>query len=136
MVYRRAVSAPYFLDQILRVRRCSWTDDVAHALVIDGGTHGSRPSALSTSIFELSADDLCRSRRTHAHILGQKYSLAPWRATAVDVVEHHALGQQLAKGSSILTRPRSRMTLVQKRAYSRCRMVCSTPPMYWSMGIQ
>ena len=28
------------------------------------------------------------------------------------------------------------MTLVQKRAYSRCRMACSMPPMYWSIGIQ
>ena len=42
----------------------------------------------------------------------------------------------LVKGSSIFTSPRSRITLVQKRAYSRCRMACSMPPMYWSIGIQ
>ena len=28
------------------------------------------------------------------------------------------------------------MTLVQKREYSRCRIACSMPPMYWSTGIQ
>ncbi len=39
-------------------------------------------------------------------------------------------------GSSNATRPRSRMTLVQKREYSRCRMACSMPPMYWSTGSQ
>lgn len=38
------------------------------------------------------------------------------------------------KGSSAFTRPQSRITLVQKRAYSRCRMACSMPPMYWSIG--
>jgi hypothetical protein len=39
-------------------------------------------------------------------------------------------------GSSNVTRPRSRMTLVQKREYSRCRIACSMPPMYWSTGSQ
>ena len=33
-------------------------------------------------------------------------------------------------GSSKLTRPRSRMTLVQKRVYSRCITACSMPPIY------
>ena len=32
--------------------------------------------------------------------------------------------------------PRSASALVKKRAYIRCRMACSTPPMYWSTGIQ
>ena len=32
--------------------------------------------------------------------------------------------------------PRSARALVKKRAYIRCRMACSTPPMYWSTGIQ
>src|SRR6478672_6986956 len=39
-------------------------------------------------------------------------------------------------GSSASIRPRSWMTLVKKRAYSRCRMACSTPPTYWPTGIQ
>ena len=30
----------------------------------------------------------------------------------------------------------SASTLVKKRAYIRCRIACSTPPMYWSTGIQ
>ena len=42
----------------------------------------------------------------------------------------------LVKGSSTVTSFRSRITLVQKRAYNRCRMACSMPPMYWSIGIQ
>src|SRR2546423_3609407 len=32
--------------------------------------------------------------------------------------------------------PRSRITFVQKREYSRCRIACSMPPMYWSTAIQ
>ncbi len=39
-------------------------------------------------------------------------------------------------GSPIATSFRSRITLVQKRAYSKCRIACSMPPMYWSIGIQ
>ena len=31
--------------------------------------------------------------------------------------------------------PRSASALVKKRAYIRCRIACSTPPMYWSTGI-
>src|SRR5690625_1785806 len=27
-------------------------------------------------------------------------------------------------------------TLVKKRAYSRCKIACSTPPTYWSTGAQ
>ena len=30
----------------------------------------------------------------------------------------------------------SASALVKKRAYIRCRIACSTPPMYWSTGIQ
>ena len=30
----------------------------------------------------------------------------------------------------------SRITFVKKRLYSRCRMACSMPPMYWSTGSQ
>ena len=30
----------------------------------------------------------------------------------------------------------SASALTKKRAYSRCRIACSTPPMYWSTGIQ
>ncbi|CFN68353.1 Uncharacterised protein [Bordetella pertussis] len=51
------------------------------------------------------------------------FSTMPWHSS-------------LVKGSSKLSRPRSRMTLVQKRAYSRCSTACSMPPMYWSIGIQ
>ena len=39
-------------------------------------------------------------------------------------------------GSSTSVSPQSRMTRVQKREYSRCRIACSMPPMYWSTGIQ
>jgi hypothetical protein len=39
-------------------------------------------------------------------------------------------------GSVKPTRPRSYSTLVKKRAYSRCRMACSIPPVYWCTGIQ
>ena len=31
--------------------------------------------------------------------------------------------------------PRSASAFVKKRAYIRCRIACSTPPMYWSTGI-
>ena len=41
-----------------------------------------------------------------------------------------------AKGSFPFTKPLSRITFHQKREYSRCRMACSMPPMYWSTGIQ
>src|SRR5258708_15970135 len=34
------------------------------------------------------------------------------------------------------TSPKSRITLVQKREESRCRIACSMPPMYWSTAIQ
>ena len=40
------------------------------------------------------------------------------------------------KGSVASSMPMSWMTLVKKRAYSRCRMACSTPPTYWPTGIQ
>ncbi len=30
----------------------------------------------------------------------------------------------------------SRSTFVKKRLYSRCKIACSMPPMYWSTGIQ
>ncbi|MND00109.1 hypothetical protein D3C83_186090 [compost metagenome] len=39
-------------------------------------------------------------------------------------------------GSVKSTMPRSYSTLVKNRLYSRCRMACSMPPMYWSTGIQ
>src|SRR5919112_6878161 len=39
-------------------------------------------------------------------------------------------------GSSASIMPRSWMTLVKNRAYSRCRMACSTPPTYCPTGIQ
>ncbi len=38
--------------------------------------------------------------------------------------------------SSLGATPRSASALVKKRAYIRCKMACSTPPMYWSTGIQ
>ena len=38
--------------------------------------------------------------------------------------------------SSLGATPRSASALVKKRAYIRWRMACSTPPMYWSTGIQ
>jgi hypothetical protein len=44
--------------------------------------------------------------------------------------------KRLAKGSWTPTWPRSASALVKKRAYIRCRIACSTPPMYWSTGIQ
>ena len=51
------------------------------------------------------------------------FSTMPWVSSFVN-------------GSSTDTSFRSRITLVQKRAYSRCRIACSMPPMYWSIGIQ
>ena len=39
------------------------------------------------------------------------------------------------KGSWKSRWPRSASALVKKRAYIRCRIACSTPPMYWSTGI-
>ena len=39
-------------------------------------------------------------------------------------------------GSSSVVSPQSRITRVQKREYSRCRIACSMPPMYWSTGSQ
>jgi hypothetical protein len=39
-------------------------------------------------------------------------------------------------GSSASKCPMSRRALTKNRAYSRCRIACSTPPMYWSTGIQ
>ncbi len=39
-------------------------------------------------------------------------------------------------GSSPCTSPSSRISLWKKRAYSRCRIACSMPPMYWSTGSQ
>src|SRR5450830_109628 len=40
------------------------------------------------------------------------------------------------KGSEKSTRSMSFRTLVKKRAYSRCRIACVTPPTYWSTGAQ
>ena len=53
-----------------------------------------------------------------------------------DMVQHHALGQQVGERLVELHSSMSRITLVQKREYSRCRMACSMPPMYWSTGSQ
>src|SRR5437773_11483883 len=39
------------------------------------------------------------------------------------------------KGSCTSRWPRSASALQKKRAYIRCRIACSTPPMYWSTGI-
>ncbi len=39
-------------------------------------------------------------------------------------------------GSSGPIRPMSENALTKKRAYSRCRIACSMPPMYWATGIQ
>ena len=41
-----------------------------------------------------------------------------------------------ANGSWKSRWPRSASAFVKKRAYIRCRIACSTPPMYWSTGIQ
>ena len=38
-------------------------------------------------------------------------------------------------GSVKPTIPMSNSTFVRKRQYKRCRIACSTPPMYWSTGI-
>jgi hypothetical protein len=40
-----------------------------------------------------------------------------------------------ANGSCTSRWPRSASAFVKKRAYMRCRIACSTPPMYWSTGI-
>ena len=40
------------------------------------------------------------------------------------------------KGSWTPSRPMSASALQKKRAYIRWRIACSTPPMYWSTGIQ
>ena len=42
----------------------------------------------------------------------------------------------LANGSCTVSISMSASALVKKRAYIRCRIACSTPPMYWSTGIQ
>ena len=39
------------------------------------------------------------------------------------------------KGSLTSSRSMSVSALHKKRAYIRCRIACSTPPMYWSTGI-
>ena len=41
-----------------------------------------------------------------------------------------------SNGSSNDTQPSVFSARVKKRAYSRCRMACSTPPIYWSTGSQ
>ena len=41
-----------------------------------------------------------------------------------------------ANGSCTPSRSMSASALMKKRAYIRCRIACSTPPMYWSTGIQ
>ena len=41
---------------------------------------------------------------------------------------------RLVNGSVKSTRPMSKRTFVMNRAYSRCRIACSTPPMYESTG--
>ena len=43
---------------------------------------------------------------------------------------------RLENGSSMVVSPVSLRALVKNLAYSRCRMACSIPPMYWSTGIQ
>ena len=43
---------------------------------------------------------------------------------------------RLVKGSSKLNMSMSRKTLVKKREYSRCKIACSMPPMYWSTGMK
>jgi len=44
--------------------------------------------------------------------------------------------KRLANGSWTASAPRSASALVKKRAYIRCRIACSTPPMYWSTDSQ
>ena len=41
-----------------------------------------------------------------------------------------------ANGSWKSSSPMSASAFTKKRAYIRCRIACSTPPMYWSTGIQ
>src|SRR5437868_8267902 len=41
-----------------------------------------------------------------------------------------------ANGSSISVYPHSFSARMKKREYSRCKTPCSTPPIYWSTGIQ
>ena len=40
-----------------------------------------------------------------------------------------------ANGSSMSIWPVAFIARVKKRLYSRCRIACSTPPIYWSTGI-
>ena len=42
---------------------------------------------------------------------------------------------RFANGSWNESSPMSASAFVKKRAYMRCRIACSTPPMYWSTGI-
>ena len=44
--------------------------------------------------------------------------------------------KRFMNGSCASSRPMSVSALQKKRAYIRCRIACSTPPMYWSTGIQ
>ena len=39
-------------------------------------------------------------------------------------------------GSCPVSRSMSASAFTKKRAYIRCRIACSTPPMYWSTGAQ
>src|SRR5437764_14808145 len=41
-----------------------------------------------------------------------------------------------ANGSSISIYPHCFSARMKKREYSRCKTACSTPPIYWSTGIQ
>ena len=44
--------------------------------------------------------------------------------------------KRFANGSRASSRSMSCSALTKKRAYIRWRIACSTPPMYWSTGIQ
>src|SRR5712671_5710635 len=41
-----------------------------------------------------------------------------------------------ANGSSMPTWPVAFLARVKKREYKRCRIACSTPPIYWSTGMK
>ena len=43
---------------------------------------------------------------------------------------------RLANGSRAASIPSSESALTKNRAYIRCRIACSMPPMYWSTVIQ
>ncbi|EWS65361.1 hypothetical protein Y695_01389 [Hydrogenophaga sp. T4] len=94
-VQARGVGA-VLLDQVLRIDAVVLgLGHGAHALVVDGGAHRQ----IAHGLDQLGADHLAGLVQHMLHVLRPEIVLAALLGAArVDVVEHHALGQQLAEG--------------------------------------